>query len=121
MTSQVDTRFGSTIKPSDAWNSRGDCKAQAADISLTAGVPIGQFAIFAKGGAAYGKTDVSASPVTFVSTGEKKEWGTKWGAGATYAFTPNLQARVDWDRYKLGFTSGDRDIDLLSAGLQFRF
>ena len=51
----------------------------------------------------------------------RQEWGTKWGAGATYAFTPNLQARVDWDRYKLGFTSGDRDIDLLTAGLQFRF
>ena len=99
----------------------GETEAQAADISLTAGVPIGHFAVFAKGGAAYSKTDVSASPATFVSTGEKKDWGTKWGVGATYAFTPNLQARVDWDRYKLGFTSGDQDIDLLTAGLQFRF
>ena len=100
----------------------GDTEAQALDVSLTVGAPLGpHFAIFAKGGAAYGDTDVSASPTTFVSTGSKKDWGTKWGAGATWAFTPNMQARVDWDRYKLGFTSGDRDIDLLSAGLQFRF
>jgi len=100
----------------------GETEAQAMDISLTAGLPIGQhFAIFAKGGAAYGDTDVSASPASFVSTGSKKDWGTKWGVGATWAFAPNVQARVDWDRYRLEFTSGDRDIDLLTAGVQFRF
>jgi len=102
--------------------SGGETEAQAADVSLTLGAPIGpHFAIFGKGGFAYGDTDVSASPVTFVSTGSKKEWGTKWGLGATWAFTPNWQARVDWDRFRLGFTSGDRDIDLWSAGVQFRF
>jgi opacity protein-like surface antigen len=100
----------------------GDTEAQALDVSLTLGAPIGpHFAVFAKGGAAYSDTDVSASPASFVSTGSKKDWGTKWGAGATWAFSRNLQARVDWDRYKLEFASGDRDIDLLSAGLQFRF
>jgi opacity protein-like surface antigen len=117
--------FGAEIGYTDFGRMRsfgGETEAKAADISLTAGVPLGQhFAIFAKGGFAYGDTDVSASPSTFVSTGSKKEWGSKWGAGATWAFTPNWQLRVDYDRYKLGFTSGDRDIDLLSAGLQYRF
>lgn len=99
----------------------GDSEAKATNISLTAGVPIGRFAIFGKGGAAYGHTDVSASPSTFISTGRKSEWGTTWGAGATYAITRSVQARVDWDRYKLEFAGGDRDVDLLSAGLQLRF
>ncbi|HUR60377.1 MAG TPA: outer membrane beta-barrel protein [Opitutaceae bacterium] len=101
----------------------GESEAQAANVSLTAGVPLGdRFAIFAKGGAVYGRTDVSASPTTFRSTGSRNEWGTTWGAGATFAITRNLQARVDWDRYKLEFAGGnDRDVDLLSAGLQMRF
>jgi OmpA-OmpF porin, OOP family len=100
----------------------GDTEARAANISFTAGIPFGErFAVFGKGGAVYGRTEVSASPTTFVSTGEKSGWGTTWGAGASYAFTRNLQVRVDWDRYKLDFAGGDRDVDLLSAGLQFRF
>ena len=100
----------------------GDTEAKATSVSLTAGVPIGdRFAIFAKGGGAYGRTDVSASPSSFVSTGKRSSWGSTWGVGASFAFANNLQARVDWDRYKLDFAGGDRDVDLLSAGLQLRF
>jgi len=100
----------------------GDTDARAANVSLTAGLPLGErFAIFGKLGTVYSRTDVSASPTTFVSTGEKSGWGSTWGAGATYAFTRNLQVRVDWDRHRLDFTNGERDVDLLSAGLQFRF
>jgi OOP family OmpA-OmpF porin len=101
----------------------GDTEARAADLSLTAGLPLfgDRFSIFAKGGGAYSRTEVSASPTAFVSTGSKSGWGTKWGVGAALAFTRNLQARVDWDRYKLDFANGDRDVDLLSAGIQFRF
>ena len=116
--------FGIELGYTDFGNMRafgGDTEAQATNISLTAGVPIGHAAIFAKGGGAYGRTDVSASPTTFVSTGKKSGWGTTWGVGATYAFTPSLQARVDWDRYKLDFVGGEHDVDMLSAGLQLRF
>ena len=100
----------------------GDTEAQATNVSLTAGVPIGErFAIFAKGGAAYGHTDVSASPTSFVSTGRKHDWGSTWGVGAAFNVTQTWQVRLDWDRFKLGFVGGDRDVDLLSAGLQMRF
>ena len=45
--------------------SGGDTKAWAANVSLTAGVPIGdRFAIFAKGGGIYGRTDISADPAS---------------------------------------------------------
>lgn len=100
----------------------GDTEAQAANISLTAGVPLGErFALFAKGGAVYGWTDVGAAPLTSVRTGEKSGWGSTWGVGGAFAVTPNLQVRVDWDRYKLEFVGGDHDVDFLSAGLQLRF
>jgi hypothetical protein len=32
-----------------------------------------------------------------------------------------MQLRADWDRYKLDFANGRSDVDMLSAGVQFRF
>ena len=100
----------------------GETKAWAANVSLTAGVPIGdRFAVFAKGGGVYGRTDVSADPSTLFDTGHKSGWGTTYGVGATFAITPNWAIRADWDRYSLDFVGGSRDVDMASAGLQFRF
>jgi OOP family OmpA-OmpF porin len=100
----------------------GDTEANATSISLTAGVPLGErFALFAKGGGAYGRTDVTASPTVPVATGKKSGWGSTWGVGGAFAVTRNVLVRVDWDRYKLYFVGGDHDVDLLSAGLQLRF
>jgi opacity protein-like surface antigen len=100
----------------------GDTKAWAGNLSLTAGVPIGQrFDVFAKGGALFGRTDISADPDTLFDTGHKSGWGTTWGVGATFNLTPQWQIRADWDRYRLDFVGGRQDIDLASAGVQFRF
>ncbi len=99
----------------------GDTDAHAASVALTLGTPVGErFGVFAKGGAAYGRTDVTAALGT-VESGKRSDWGTTWGVGATWAFTRSLQLRVDWDRYNLDFVGGDRDVDLVSAGLQMRF
>ena len=102
--------------------SGGDTKAWAANASLTAGVPIGdRFEVFAKGGAIYGRTDVSASPSTLFHTGRKTGWGGTYGAGAALGLTRTVQVRVDWDRYSMDFIGGRKDVDLISAGVQLRF
>lgn len=102
--------------------SGGDTKAWAANVSLTAGVPIGdRFDVFAKGGGIYGHTDVSADPSTLLDTGHKTGWGYTYGVGATFALTPQWQIRADWDRYNLDFAGGSKDVDMASAGVQFRF
>ncbi len=102
--------------------SGGDTKAWAVPISLTAGIPLGQrFNIFGKIGGVYARTDVDASPTTLVDRGHKNGWGWTWGAGATFKVTQNFDIRADWDRYKLDFIGGRRDIDMLTAGAQFRF
>jgi OmpA-OmpF porin, OOP family len=102
--------------------SGGDTKAWAVPVSLTAGWPLGErFGVFGKVGGVYGHTDVSASADTLLDTGHKSGWGWTYGAGATFGVTPNLQIRADWDRYKLDFVGGERDVDMLSAGVQFRF
>jgi len=102
--------------------SGGDTKAWAANISLIAGVPIGaRWDIFAKGGGIYGRTDVSADPSTLFDTGHKSGWGYTYGVGASFAITPQWAIRADWDRYNLDFVGGSKDVDMASAGVQFRF
>ena len=100
----------------------GETEAWAIPVSLTAGVPIGtRFNAFGKVGGLYGRTDVSASLDSLTSTGHKSGWGWTYGAGATFALTPTIAIRADWDRYKLDFSNGRKDVDMLSAGVQFRF
>jgi OOP family OmpA-OmpF porin len=102
--------------------SGGTTKAQAGNVSITAGVPIGdRFRLFAKGGGVYSRTQVSASTLALVPTGRKSGWGGTWGAGAALGVSPNVQVRLDWDRSNLDFVGGSRDVDMLSAGVQMRF
>jgi len=102
--------------------SGGETKAWAANVSLLAGVPIGdRLDVFAKGGGVYARTDVSADPSTLFDTGHKAGWGTTYGVGASFAITPQWAIRADWDRYNLDFVGGSRNVDMGSAGVQFRF
>ena len=100
----------------------GDTKAWAVPITLTAGIPLGdRFAIFAKGGGLFGRTDIDASPATLVDTGHKNGWGWTYGAGASMKVAQHWDIRVDWDRYQLDFVGGSKDVDMATAGVQFRF
>ena len=103
--------------------SGGETKAWAVPIELTAGVPLGtRFNIFGKGGGVFARTDVRADlNDTFSNQGSRNGWGWTYGAGATFAVTPNLQIRADLDRYHLDFVGGRRDVDMLSGGVQWRF
>jgi OOP family OmpA-OmpF porin len=102
--------------------SGGDTDAWAVPISLTAGIPLGsRFNVFGKVGGLYGRTDVTASAASLVETGHKNGWGWTYGAGASVGITPNVAIRADWDRYKLDFVGGSKDVDMLSAGVQVRF
>ena len=102
--------------------SGGEVDAWAIPVSLVAGVPFGErFSAFGKVGGLYGRTDVSASLEELIETGDKSGWGWTYGVGMAFAITPTIQLRADWDRHKLDFAGGREDVDMLSAGLQFRF
>ena len=102
--------------------SGGEVDAWAVPLSLVAGVPFGErFAAFAKVGGLYAQTDVRASLESLVESGDKSGWGWTYGVGAAFSLTPTIQIRADWDRHKLDFASGREDVDMLSAGVQFRF
>jgi OmpA-OmpF porin, OOP family len=100
----------------------GETDAWAVPITLTAGVPLGpRFDIMGKVGGLYGRTDVKADPDSLFDVGHKSGWGWTYGAAASFNVTPNVAIRADWDRYKLDFVGGRRDVDMLTAGVQFRF
>jgi opacity protein-like surface antigen len=103
--------------------SGGDTKAWAANLTLVGNVPLAanRFDVFGKLGGLYGRTDVHADPSTLFDTGHKSGWGWTYGVGADWNITPNFAVRVDWDRYKMDFVGGRRDLDMASAGVQFRF
>lgn len=101
----------------------GRTRAQGANISLVVGIPVwgDRFGINGKVGTTYGWTNTGASAPDY-ETGKESGWGLSYGAGATYAITRNTELRVDWDRYRFDFRgAGHQDVDLLSAGVNFRF
>ena len=77
--------------------------------------------IFGKIGGLFASTDVTADGEELFERGNKNGWGWTYGAGATFAVTPTVDIRADFDRYKLDFVGGSRDVDMLSAGVQVRF
>jgi opacity protein-like surface antigen len=103
--------------------SGGNTEAWAAGLSLVGNLPLAdnRFDVFGKVGGLYGRTDVKADPSTLFDTGHKNGWGWTYGVGADWNITRNLAIRVDWDRYKLDFVGGRQDLDMASAGVQFRF
>ena len=103
--------------------SGGQTKAFAAHIVFTAGVPLGdRVDVFAKGGGAYGRTDVSSDPSLGLQSGTKSNFEGTYGVGASYAITRNWQVRADWDRFNLDFVGqGKHDVDTATASLQYRF
>lgn len=101
----------------------GETEAWAVPLTLVAGIPLGErFSLFAKGGGLYARTDVSVNLANSISAqGSHNGWGWTYGAGAAFAITPNVMLRADFDRHHLDFVDGRRDVDMLTAGIQFRF
>ena len=98
----------------------GDSRAHGINASLIAGFPVSQtFSVNAKVGTTYGWTRIGG-PAAF-GGGKRDDFGLSYGAGLVYSISRNLDARLDWDRHRFEFTRGNEDVDLFSAGLQFRF
>ena len=90
--------------------------------SSTGTLPIGQkLGVIGKVGAYRGELDVSASQ----SINDDGRTKPMYGVGLKYDFSQNFRVQGGWDRYRLGTDNttidGDRNIDLLSIGLKYRF
>lgn len=99
----------------------GDMRARGVNLSLVLNAPLGNtFGVNAKLGTTYGWTRIN-STVPGMATGKERDFGVSYGLGATLALSRNWQLRADWDRHGFEFADGDRDLDMYTVGLQYRF
>lgn len=104
-------------------------KASGWNISAVGILPINDsFSVFGKVGAIDGKVkiDVSASGPGGTASGSESatKWKTLWGAGATYNISKQIGVRFEYEKFNnLGDddTTGEDDVDLVSAGVVFKF
>lgn len=96
------------------------------ELSGVGTLPINEkFSVYGKLGFFMWDLDVKASSST-LGSGSFSEDGTDltFGVGVRWNFTKNLTAQLQWQRYNdIGddVTTGKDDVDVLSAGILFRF
>lgn len=97
-------------------------KASAFEAVGVGMVPIaGRFAAYGKAGFYRAKTEASSN---FGFSASASNSDLTYGAGLLVNFTPRLALRGEWQRYKSvggGDDIGKSDIDVVSAGLLFKF
>lgn len=111
------------VNSGGAHRNGGTTRAQGINLSLVARVPVGGFNVFAKLGALYGRTHVSADAASGVATGTETGWGASYAAGMGYDFSRQMGVVLEWTRheFRLAGGGGRRDLDSVSLGLVRRF
>ena len=100
----------------------GRTRAHGVNASLVGRVPVGPVNLFAKGGATYGRTEVSADLLSGVSTGKDSGFGPSWGAGVGYDFGRNSTVVLEYARHQFHFVGVGRDsVETASIGYVHRF
>ena len=101
----------------------GTTKAEGVNLSLVGKVPVAQqFNLLGKLGTTYGRTDVSARPLSGIASGGETGFGVSYGLGAEYVFSPQLSAVLQYDEHRLRFVNAGRyRISAATVGLRYRF
>ncbi len=83
-------------------------------------IPLTQsFSAFAKAGTIYARTKGSVDGLT--PGARDSHWGSTYGVGVNFDFTPSLAAVLEYDQSNLRF-AGDREhVNTTSLGLKYRF
>lgn len=116
-----ETAFnGSTVVPVSA-----SAKVTAWGLAGVFTAPISNgFSVFGKLGLVRSELKTNSSGVGFEAHQKESSIGANFGFGAKYDFTPNLAVRAEWERLKKvgdDATTGETDMDFLSAGITFKF
>jgi len=102
----------------------GSDKAEASgvDLSFVAKAPLGdRFDVFGKIGGTYGWTKSSVSSPEGVLNSKDSGMGLSYGAGASFYFTPQIAATLEYQRHGIKFTSAKSNIETVTVGLRYNF
>ena len=100
----------------------GRTHAHGVNLSLVGNIPVGSLNLYAKLGTLYGRTKVTASPLSGSATGSDSGWEGTYGVGVGFNLTPRSSVVLEWNRYDLNFVGvGKRDITTTSLGYVHRF
>ncbi len=100
----------------------GTTKAEGINLSLIGRWPLNNsFNLLGKLGTTYSRTDVSANPLSGISTGSESGFGLSYGIGAEYAFTPSWSAVLQYDEHYAKYVNGRERIGNTSVGVRYRF
>ncbi len=100
----------------------GRTKGEGINLSLVGRAPLGErLELFAKAGTTYSRTSTTGLSTYGVRTGKNDGFGLSYGAGASWAFTPNIAAVLEWERHRLRFADSTSPTDMATVGLRYRF
>lgn len=100
----------------------GRTEAQGINLSLVGRVPLGVVHLFGKVGGVYGRTEVTASPLSGLATGKASGWEGSYGAGLGFDLSPRSSIVVEWNRYDMRFVGvGKQKVETTSVGYMHRF
>ena len=101
----------------------GDAEADGVQFAVIGNVPVNdRLYIMAKAGFFMWDLSASLSDITGTESGDEDGTDLFFGLGLNYAITDKVSIRGEWEMYSMdiGF-AGDIDVNLLSAGVTFRF
>ena len=119
--------YGYRLGTTPAGTLSGDIDLRGIYVDLVGRMPItDRFSLFARIGAIYAEADTRFAGTGAVNVLDPnptaEELNYKLGVGMEYAFTPALSMRIEAERYRIDDAIGNTgDIDMLSAGLVWRF
>jgi hypothetical protein len=100
----------------------GHTSAQGINFSLLGRYPMGSWSAFAKVGATFGRTEVTADALAGLPTGTSKGWGASLGAGLTYEVARRSALVLEWERHDFRFQGqGKREVQMTTLGYRYRF
>jgi len=106
----------------DADRAGGTTSAKGLNFSLLGRWPAGSFSAHVKLGATYGRTEVSADPVSGVPTGRAKGWGASYGFGVSYEVARSSALVIEWERHDMRFPGvGKHEVQLTTFGYRYQF
>jgi OOP family OmpA-OmpF porin len=106
----------------DADRAGGTTSAKGLNFSLLGRWPAGPLSAHLKLGATYGRTEVTADPLSGVPTGRAKGWGASYGMGLSYEVARSSALVIEWERHDLRFPgAGKHEVQLTTFGYRYQF